>query len=110
MEKELKSLKMELDVYRSSSSYYNFYEEICKNPPHLIPALLTVFNKTAIEVCEGQQMDMNLPNQELISDEEYLQMIRLKTAVLPACALKMGALAANASLERADVFYDFGSD
>jgi geranylgeranyl diphosphate synthase type II len=70
--------------------------------------LLNEFTIMATQVCEGQQMDMNLPNQELISDEEYLQMIRLKTAVLPACALKMGALAANASLERADVFYDFG--
>ncbi len=70
--------------------------------------LLREFSDMAIQVCEGQQMDMNLPTREFISEEEYLRMIRLKTAVLPATALKMGALAAEAQEEKAAHFYDFG--
>ena len=84
------------------------YDLILKTALPNKAAILNEFTIMGTQVCEGQQMDMNLPTQELISDEEYLHMIRLKTAVLPACALKMGALAANASLERADLFYDFG--
>jgi geranylgeranyl diphosphate synthase type II len=70
--------------------------------------LLNEFTIMATQVCEGQQMDMNLPTQEKISETEYLQMIRLKTAVLPACALKMGAMAAGADAEQSDHYYDFG--
>ena len=84
------------------------YDLILKTSLPNKPELLNEFSIMATQVCEGQQMDMNLPTQEHITEEEYLQMIRLKTAVLPACALKMGALAANASMDRADVFYDFG--
>lgn len=70
--------------------------------------LLNEFTTMAIQVCEGQQFDMNLPTQEFISEDEYLQMIKLKTAVLPACALKMGALAAEADSTLASHFYNFG--
>lgn len=70
--------------------------------------LLEEFSEMASQVCEGQQMDISFPLQERINEEEYLKMIRLKTAVLPACALKMGALAAGADAERAGHFYDFG--
>jgi geranylgeranyl diphosphate synthase, type II len=70
--------------------------------------LLREFTKMASLVCDGQQMDMNLPTQIHILEEEYLKMIELKTAVLPACSLKMGAMAANASKQVADSFYQFG--
>ncbi len=66
--------------------------------------LLKEFTQMAIEVCEGQQMDMNVP----VDEKAYLGMIRLKTAVLPACAMKIGALAAGAGTEKADQFYGFG--
>jgi geranylgeranyl diphosphate synthase type II len=84
------------------------YEEICKNPPHLIPALLTLFNKTAIEVCEGQQMDMDFETRNDVSSEEYIEMIRLKTSVLLGCALEMGAIIGETSLENRKALYDFG--
>ncbi|MCX8486693.1 MAG: polyprenyl synthetase family protein [Crocinitomicaceae bacterium] len=84
------------------------YEEICKNPPHLIPALLTVFNKTAIEVCEGQQMDMDFETRNDVASEEYIEMIRLKTSVLLGCALEMGAIIGETSLENRKALYDFG--
>jgi geranylgeranyl diphosphate synthase type II len=84
------------------------YEEICKNPPHLIPELLTVFNKTAIEVCEGQQMDMDFETRNDVSSEEYIEMIRLKTSVLLGCALEMGAIIGETSLENRKALYDFG--
>jgi geranylgeranyl diphosphate synthase type II len=70
--------------------------------------LLKEFTKMASLVCDGQQMDMNLPNQKQILEDDYLKMIELKTAVLPACALKIGAMAANASEQVADSFYQFG--
>jgi geranylgeranyl diphosphate synthase type II len=70
--------------------------------------LLNEFLVLSKQVCEGQQMDLNLPTQEFISEEEYLEMIRLKTGVLPACALKMGATAAGANAEEGDLYYDFG--
>ncbi|MFM6983955.1 MAG: polyprenyl synthetase family protein [Chitinophagaceae bacterium] len=70
--------------------------------------LLKEFTAMSALVCDGQQMDMNLPNYETISEADYLKMIELKTAVLPACALKMGAMAAGASETIAQQYYEFG--
>ena len=84
------------------------YELICKNPPHLIPALMQVFNRTAIEVCEGQQMDMDFETRNDVSSEEYIEMIRLKTSVLLGCALEMGAILGETSAENRKALYDFG--
>ncbi|MEZ4804421.1 MAG: polyprenyl synthetase family protein [Bacteroidia bacterium] len=70
--------------------------------------LLNEFLMLSQQVCEGQQIDLNLPTQEIITEEEYLEMIRLKTAVLPAAALRMGAMAAGANSENGDLYYDFG--
>jgi geranylgeranyl diphosphate synthase type II len=84
------------------------YEEICKNPAHLIPELLNVFNRTAVEVCEGQQMDMDFETRNDVSSEEYIEMIRLKTSVLLGCALEMGAIIGETSLENRKALYDFG--
>lgn len=71
-------------------------------------ALLSLFAKTSIEVCEGQQYDMNFESRSVVSVEEYLQMITFKTAVLLGCSLKMGAICADASEENANHLYDFG--
>ena len=71
-------------------------------------ALMEVFNQTAIEVCEGQQMDVDFETRSDVSLEEYVEMIKLKTSVLVACALKMGAVIAGASDKDADLIYDFG--
>lgn len=70
--------------------------------------LTTLFNRTAIEVCEGQQYDMDFETREDVSVEEYIEMIRLKTSVLVAAALKMGAIIAESSEEEAQKMYDFG--
>src|SRR5690606_13885822 len=70
--------------------------------------LLKVFNKLAIEVCEGQQIDMDFEERNDVTEEEYINMIRLKTSVLLGGALEIGAIIANASLENRQKIYDFG--
>jgi geranylgeranyl diphosphate synthase type II len=73
-----------------------------------VDAALDVFLKTAVEVCEGQQMDMDFEKMIDVPIEHYLEMIRLKTAVLVACALKMGAISAGATAAQQERIYDFG--
>lgn len=70
--------------------------------------LLDIFNQTAIEVCEGQQQDMDFEGRENVTEAEYIEMIRLKTAVLLGCALQTGAMMANATSEGAKNIYRFG--
>lgn len=70
--------------------------------------LSKIFNDTAIEVCEGQQMDMNFETAAHVSVEDYIQMITLKTAVLLGCSLKMGAINAYTSEENLNNIYEFG--
>lgn len=67
-----------------------------------------VFTKTAMQVCEGQQMDMNFEKLITVSEEEYLEMIGLKTAVLIAASLKIGAILGGASQKDAEDLYEFG--
>jgi geranylgeranyl diphosphate synthase, type II len=67
-----------------------------------------LFTKTALEVCEGQQYDMDFENRPDVTEAEYLEMIRLKTAVLLGCSMQAGALLANAAEETAEQLYDFG--
>ena len=67
-----------------------------------------LFSTTAIEVCEGQQYDMDFENRLDVSEDEYIEMIRLKTAVLLGCSLKAGALLANADDHLASRLYEFG--
>ena len=70
--------------------------------------LLQLLARTAREVCEGQQYDMNFEQRNDVTEAEYIEMIRLKTSVLLACALKMGALVAGAPADQADLLYHFG--
>lgn len=72
--------------------------------------LTKTFSETARWVCEGQQMDMDFPNQKKVRLTEYIEMITKKTAVLIAASLKMGAIAAGAAAEKCDLFYDFGQN
>lgn len=69
---------------------------------------LPLFSQTALEVCEGQQYDMDFETQAVVTVDEYLNMIRLKTAVLLAASLKMGAIAGGATTQDADLLWDFG--
>ena len=84
---------------------YQALEEY-KNP--LFSKLTKLLNTTALEVCEGQQYDIDFEEKVDVNQNNYLEMIRLKTAVLIGCALKMGALIANASQEDLEAIYEFG--
>ncbi|MFD2036996.1 polyprenyl synthetase family protein [Belliella marina] len=76
--------------------------------PEKLPEILRLFNQTAAEVCEGQQHDMNFEQVENVTEEDYIDMIRQKTAVLLGFALQFGALLADAPKEEAQKLYDFG--
>ena len=73
-----------------------------------IPGVLDLFWKTALEVCEGQQFDMNFETEAVVSLPKYIRMITLKTAVLLGCSLQTGAIIAGAREEDAKRIYDFG--
>ena len=84
------------------------YQRMAQCEPAKMPQVLDVFTETALEIGEGQQYDMDFENRDDVKEEEYIEMIRLKTSVLLACALKIGAILAGASAEDADNLYRFG--
>ena len=84
------------------------YKFLLENKTERLVDVIELFSKTAIEVCEGQQYDMEFENRLDVTESEYLEMIRLKTAVLLACSLKTGALLANAENEIANQLYEYG--
>ena len=84
------------------------YKLLSGVPADKLPKVLQLFNKMATEICEGQQYDVDFESQAHVTIEEYLKMIRLKTAVLLATALKMGSYIADASAEQQDMLYEFG--
>lgn len=84
------------------------YQYIAKVSVEKLPAVLEVFSQTALEVCEGQQYDMEFESQKDVSESEYLEMIRLKTAVLLGGSLKIGAIIGGADKEDQDALYEFG--
>ncbi len=84
---------------------YQYFE---KYDPAIFRELAKLFSKTALEVCEGQQWDVDFETRTDVSIPEYLKMIQYKTAVLVAAAMKMGAIIAETSEENANLIYDFG--
>jgi len=84
------------------------YEYVAKTEPALLPAVLGLFNDTARKVCEGQQYDMDFETRPEVAIADYMTMIRLKTAVLIACSLKLGALIAGSDAGSAEKIYDLG--
>ncbi|AWX44745.1 Dimethylallyltranstransferase [Flagellimonas maritima] len=86
---------------------YQFFESY---PLEVFKELTSLFSQTAIEVCEGQQYDVDFETREDVTILEYLKMIAYKTAVLVATAMKMGAIVANAPEKDADAIYDFGKN
>ena len=83
------------------------YQLLANAPQAVLPQVLALFSKTAAQVCEGQQYDMNFENIPYITMDDYISMISLKTAVLIACSAKMGALIAGAEEKTAQALYDF---
>ena len=84
------------------------YERIAHCDDKHLPKVLKLFTETALEIGEGQQYDMEFENRNDVEEAEYIEMIRLKTSVLLACALKIGAILADAPDEDADNLYKFG--
>jgi geranylgeranyl diphosphate synthase type II len=97
-----------IGILSGDALFVKAYQSIVKADPKHLSALVDLFNQTALEVCEGQQYDMNFETQDDVSINAYLNMIRFKTSVLLACSLKMGALVADASEEDQNNLYDFG--
>ena len=84
------------------------YRFMAQCPVDCLKEVMELFSLTALEICEGQQMDMEFELRKDVREEEYLEMIRLKTGVLLAASLKIGALLGGASAEDAGHLYDFG--
>ncbi|WP_435416433.1 polyprenyl synthetase family protein [Polaribacter aestuariivivens] len=82
--------------------YFENYE------PIIFQKLAKLFSKTALEVCDGQQLDVDFETRNDVTIDEYINMIRLKTSVLVAAALKMGAIVSKTDDKNADLIYDFG--
>ena len=84
------------------------YKRLAKAPADKVGAALDLFSKTAAEVCEGQQYDMEFEDRSEVGMDEYSGMIGLKTAVLIACSAKMGALLAGAPEKDCEALYNYG--
>jgi len=84
---------------------YQYFEQY---EPNVFRNLAKLFSKTALEVCEGQQWDVDFEKRNDVTIPEYLKMIEYKTAVLVAAAMKMGAIVAETSEKEGDLIYDFG--
>lgn len=84
------------------------YQFMAQCPAACLKEILDLFSLTALEICEGQQLDMEFESRKDVKEEEYLEMIRLKTSVLLAASLKIGALLGGAPAKDADLLYDFG--
>ncbi|MBR1505268.1 MAG: polyprenyl synthetase family protein [Prevotella sp.] len=84
------------------------YQRMQQVPADKMPAVLDLFTETALEIGEGQEYDMTFETRNDVTEDEYIEMIRLKTSVLLACALKIGALLADAPKADADRLYRLG--
>lgn len=95
-------------ILSGDAMYTEAFRQVALSPAHILPHVLDVFTRTALEVCEGQQMDMNFESQDIVSIPDYIRMIELKTAVLLAGALEIGALCGGADATEAHKLYEFG--
>ena len=84
------------------------YKRISKAPVAVLPEALELFSKTASEVCDGQQLDMDFEKRDVVGMDEYMQMIGLKTGVLIACAAQLGALIGGADRRSQECMYHYG--
>jgi geranylgeranyl diphosphate synthase, type II len=84
------------------------YDYLIRTDPITLADLLHAFNRIAIQICEGQQMDMNFEKRDNVSISEYIEMIRLKTAVFFGGCMRIGAIVAKADKQQVDLLYDYG--
>ena len=97
-------------ILSGDTLFANAYEYMIKTDIKVLVEVLKIFNQTAISICEGQQFDMNFESRDDVSLENYIEMIRLKTAVLIGSCLKIGALIGGASEKDSDNIYQFGEN
>ncbi len=108
MDTVFKKWNADIAILSGDTMFAMAYQYALRTEPAFVSDILRVFSKAAIEVCEGQQMDMNFETQPEVEIADYLEMIRLKTAVLLGAALEIGAIVGKAS--EADIvhIYEFG--
>ncbi len=95
-------------ILSGDAMYTEAFRQLALSPKNVLPEVLNVFTKTALEVCEGQQLDMDFETQSKVSISDYLRMIELKTAVLLAASLEIGAICGGATTVEAEKLYQFG--
>lgn len=95
-------------ILSGDALFIKAYQELIQTRPEVLPRTLEIFNRTALEICEGQQLDMEFEDREDVSIADYIHMITYKTAVLLGCSLQVGALIGGASEKQAQALYDFG--
>jgi geranylgeranyl diphosphate synthase type II len=97
-----------IGILSGDAMFVKACQQMCRVEPAHLVEVMRIFNETALFVCEGQQLDMNYEKQHKIRIQEYLKMIELKTAVLLAGSLKIGAVIGGAKAEDANALYEFG--
>lgn len=95
-------------ILSGDGMYTEAFRQVALSPAHILPHVLDIFTRTALEVCEGQQLDMDFETRGNVTIPEYIRMIELKTAVLLAGALEIGALCGGAYATEAHKLYEFG--
>jgi geranylgeranyl diphosphate synthase type II len=95
-------------ILSGDALYTEAFRQVAKSPANVLPSVLDIFTRTALGVCEGQQMDMDFESRDSVSISEYIRMIELKTAVLLAGAMEIGALCGGADAAEAHKLYEFG--
>jgi geranylgeranyl diphosphate synthase, type II len=108
METVFKKWNADIAILSGDTMFAMAYQYALKTEPAFVPDILRVFSKAAIEVCEGQQMDMNFETLPEVEIADYLEMIRLKTAVLIGAALEIGAIVGKAPESDIENIYEFG--
>lgn len=98
----------EVAILSGDVLFVEAYRQLIRYSDKRLPLLLKRFNETAIEVCQGQQMDMDFEKLDTVSEAEYIEMIRLKTSVLLGCALELGAILGNQDEDIRKHLYEFG--
>jgi len=95
-------------ILSGDALFVEAFQNLAKYPDDRLPLLVKKFNDTALEVCEGQQLDMDFETMASVSVENYLEMIRLKTSVLLGCAFEFGAILGRQNAETCARLYNFG--
>ncbi len=109
METVYRKWNADIAILSGDTMFAMAYQYALQTEKDHIADILRVFSKAAIEVCEGQQMDMNFESANSVSIDAYINMIRLKTAVLLGTALEIGAIIGRATPEDTQKIYDFGT-